>query len=107
MATLPVVVHEPLTLSCLEHSAAGGKSTFLQLLLQNTSPLPLLIRSPSLTTEVNVERLHGNLPQVRPGRDWSVPADDIVVCMFQVFFPLENFSFLWKVQAGGNSFCLL
>jgi hypothetical protein len=63
VATLPLVVYEPLTLTCLEHSA-GEESSFLQLLMQNTSPLPLLIRNPQLASQVELDRLHGSLPQV-------------------------------------------
>lgn len=63
VAALPLIVYEPLTLSCLEHCAGGH--AFLQLLLANTCPLPLLVRHPSLTApELDLNSLHGNLPEV-------------------------------------------
>ncbi len=75
MASLPVVVHEPLTLTSLEHSAVGGGagaegSSFFQLVLQNTSPLPLHLKEPTLSAAVGLDRLHGDIPQVNTCTDW-------------------------------------
>lgn len=73
VASLPLVVYEPLTLSCLEH-AAGKESAFLQLVLKNTCPLPLLIRRPTLDTTLALDRLHGNIPQVSWWASFRIPA---------------------------------
>ena len=62
-ASLSLIVYEPLRLTCLEHSAKGN--CFLQLILENTSPLPLAIKDPLLTAEIDLDKLHGSLPEVR------------------------------------------
>ncbi len=62
MASLSLTVYEPLALTCLEHSGEGN--CFLQLLLRNTSPLPLAIRDPGLKSGLDLEKLHGNIPKV-------------------------------------------
>lgn len=93
VATLPVTAYEPLSLTCQEHSA--GENSFLQLLLHNTCPLPLLLKEPQLTTSVRLQQLHGPLPQVKTVGDCVCEYECVCV---QVFFPLESHSFLWKVQ---------
>lgn len=62
VAVLPLIVYEPLSLSCLEYSAGG--TCFLQLILENSSPLPLLLKDPLLCSEAEVDKLYGNLPEV-------------------------------------------
>lgn len=39
-------------------------STYLQLSLENTSPVPLLLRNPTLTADITTTQLHTNFPQV-------------------------------------------
>ena len=86
-ASLPVDVHEPLTLSYSEHSAgersadsaqsftshcavcdtlpsSPSLSTFLQLTLENSYPAPLCLRSPSLSADVSMTQLHNSFPEV-------------------------------------------
>jgi len=77
-ATLPVDVYEPLGLTCLEHCTSS--QSFLQLVLANTCPVPLLVRHPALTAkELDLEALHSNLPEV------SLPKS--------TFYPLSRLSY--------------
>ncbi|CAI8032961.1 hypothetical protein GBAR_LOCUS18606 [Geodia barretti] len=65
-----VPVRQPLTLTHCEHSA--GESTYLQLSLENTSPAPLLLSSPSLSVDLSTTQLHTQLPlALDPGGNFS------------------------------------
>jgi hypothetical protein len=79
-ARISVPVCQPLTLTHCEHSA--GESTYLQLSLENTSPAPLLLRSPSLTSDLVTTQLHTELPQA--------------------LAPGGNFSCIWQTQPGSR-----
>jgi hypothetical protein len=68
---ISVPVCQPLALSHCEHSA--GESTYLQLSLENTSPAPLLLKSPSLAVDdISTTQLHTQLPlALAPGGNFS------------------------------------
>ena len=46
------------------HTSHTRHSTFLQLLLENTCQLPIALSNSSISTDLDLTRLHGELPAV-------------------------------------------
>ena len=76
IATLPLTVYNPFSVTCREHSA--GDNTFLQLILLNSCPLPLSIRDPMLAADLELSSLHSNLPDVSHTRHTFLKQVNIV-----------------------------
>jgi hypothetical protein len=75
-ATLPLTIYQPFSFIHKEYSSAG-LSTFLQILMINTCPLPLeYAANHSLKTNLSLRPLNGPIPKV--------------------FYPGDVFSFIWQ-----------
>ena len=81
-------------------------STFLQITMVNSCPLPLLLDNSSLKTDFNLTLIgrETNLPKVR-GREERERSGvkEAVIMFFQVFYSGDSFSFIWQRPKVINS----